>query len=216
MRDMHPDIKKQFNFFEIDEIKPFVPLRDHLMKDDVVRGHFDPFYAECRAFGCMIEHGKDHELAVRCHGYMLLPTAIELEIESQFGIDDWNRGPADEGHPLRAIVKDRIYHNKSPFGKTSPSTMRSRLKQLNRLGIYNMDIREGNYLGGRLFDFSLAVTAPHLSLSRRIRDKSEILRDMRYDIRVFDDLMEDREAAKLVAKEQAIRKLRPRPDIIRT
>lgn len=140
-----------------------MPGADHLLTDDLVRYHLDPFYAECRAFGLLSEKKKDDALAVRCHGYTFLPQTVEHQIQKQFGLDNWNRQPEDEGHLLRAIVKDYIPF-KSVCGRKTLSAMRSNLKQLNDMGIFNMDIREDNYRGGRLFDFSIAVTSPHISL----------------------------------------------------
>lgn len=144
----------QFNFFSLEEIRPFVPFSEHLLEDTVVRHHLDPFFAECRAFGRLVEEQRDGLLAVKCHGYVFLPQEAESRIETQFGINDWNRKTEDEGRPLRAIVKDNI-GSKEPFGRKTFLAMRKVVEELNKLGIYNMDIREDNYRGGRLFDFSI-------------------------------------------------------------
>jgi hypothetical protein len=180
----------QFNFFSLDEIRPFIPTGEHLINDSVVRHQLDPFFAECRAFGLLVEKNKDDSLAVRCHGYVYLSDAVEHRINQQFDITDWNRQREDEGSPLRAIVKDFIRF-KTPFGRKKFSTMRGNLEKLNDLGIHNMDIREDNYKGGRLFDFSIAITSPHMSFNLHIRSREQILEDMRYDLRSFD-IMEKR------------------------
>ncbi|KAK8078432.1 hypothetical protein PG996_004602 [Apiospora saccharicola] len=203
---------KIFNFFTLEDLRPFVPGGEHLLTDRIVRYHLDPFYAECRAFGLLSQEKKDHSLAVRCHGYSFLPQTVENRIYEQFGIDDWHREAEDEQHPLRAIFKDYIPY-KSSCGRKKLSAMRSNLKQLNELGVYNMDIREDNYRGGRLFDFSLAITAPHISLSLKLWSKRQIEEDIRYDLECFErfekkeneEQMEKRRATQSLASERELR-----------
>ncbi|KAI0548420.1 kinetochore Sim4 complex subunit FTA2-domain-containing protein [Xylaria curta] len=194
---------KVFNFFSIWELWPTLIGNEHLLEDVVVRHHLDPFYAECRAFGRLVEENKDDKLAVRCHGYVFLPYAIERRIERQFGISDWNRKAEDEGSPLRAIVKDHIKWKTLCHRKTF-ETMRKNLEELNELGIYNMDIRKANYLGGRLFDFSIAATVPHLSLSSNIRFIDNILEDMEDDLRCFDSMVKNVKEAEELARNQSL------------
>ncbi|KAJ8124633.1 hypothetical protein O1611_g9008 [Lasiodiplodia mahajangana] len=179
---------KIFNFFSLGEIWPDTFGRDHLLTENVVRHQLDPFYAECRAFGLLVEKNKDDELAVRCHGYVFLSKAIEHQIERQFGIRGWNRKADDEGSQLRAIVKDYIRW-KTLCHRTTFAVMRERLQKMNKLGVYNMDIREDNYLGGRLFDFSIAITFPHISLWPRLCSAEEIIDDQEDDIACFDSMV---------------------------
>lgn len=173
----------------------------------MVRYQLDPFYAECRAFGQLVGEQKDHLFAVRCYGYIFLPPAIELRITQQFGISDWNREAADEGRPLRAILKDYIRF-KTPFGRKKFPEMRDTLKKLNDMGIYNMDIREANYLGGRLFDFSIAITVPHISFWEKLRPTSQILEDMDYDLNAFDAIAKRVTAERNDLRVAAVKRLR--------
>ncbi|KAI1364089.1 kinetochore Sim4 complex subunit FTA2-domain-containing protein [Xylaria arbuscula] len=186
-------VMKVFNFFRLHEIRPFIPFVDHLLTDDLVRFHMDPFYAECRAFGLLVEKKKDDLLAVRCHGYTFLPLEIEQLIEKRFGdqfiIENWNRGPEDEGCGLRAIIKDYI-PSKSTYGRRKLSVIKSKIKQLNKLGVFNMDIRKENIRGGRLFDFSIAITSPHICLSTQLRPIDHVVDDMRFDCEMFEKLEE--------------------------
>ncbi|KAI0437013.1 kinetochore Sim4 complex subunit FTA2-domain-containing protein [Xylaria telfairii] len=195
---------KVFNFFSIQEIRPDTFGKEHLLNDNVVRHQLDPFYAECRAFGRLVEKKKDDELAVRCHGYVFLSDNIERQIESQFGIHDWNRKAEDEGSQLRAIVKDYIVWKSLRHRKTF-ETMRNKLEDLNKLGIYNMDIREDNYLGGRLFDFSIAITFPHLSLWPKLWSVEQILNDKENDLGCFDSMVK-----RVRKKEESERALPPK------
>lgn len=164
-----------------------MPFGEHLLKnkDKIIQHHLDPFFAECRAFGRLVEEEKDDQLAVRCYGYALLSESIESRIREQFGITDWNRGEGDEGQRLRAILKSYIWY-KTPFGRKKFPALRKNIEKLNNLGIYNMDIRKENYLGGRLFDFSIAITAPHLNLWTKLRFEDQIQADMNYDLECLD------------------------------
>jgi hypothetical protein len=207
---------RKFNFFTIGELRPTLYHYggDRLLTDNVVRYHLDPFYAECRAFGLLVEKKKDDMLAVRCHGYAFLPPALERRIHREFGINDWNRHEEHEGQPLRAILKDYIVYN-SVCGRRKLSKMKENIIKLNKLGIYNMDIREDNYRGGRLFDFSLAITSPHISLNLKLQSRENIERDMRYDLDAFQELEATERKRKMdeEASERARgrrRELRPR------
>ncbi|TGJ80567.1 hypothetical protein E0Z10_g8203 [Xylaria hypoxylon] len=195
---------KIFNFFTIQQLRPDVFGKEHLLKDNIVRHQLDPFYAECRAFGLLVEKERDDELAVRCHGYVFLSDALERQIEHQFGIRDWNRKAEHESSQLRAIVKDYIVW-KSLRHRKSFEAMRNNLKELNKLGIYNMDVREANYLGGRLFDFSIAITFPHISLWPKLWSVQQILNDKATDLGCFDSMVE-----RVRKREESERVLPPR------
>ncbi|KAH6645473.1 kinetochore Sim4 complex subunit FTA2-domain-containing protein [Truncatella angustata] len=176
---------KIFKFFKLDDIRPDFFMEEHVISDNVIRHHLDPFFAECRAFGLLVKEGKDDKLAVRCHGYLYLPGSVEQRIEQQFGIYDWNRTQEDNNKPLRAIVKDYIRYKS--FDKPSNfAIMRDKVEKLNNMGIYNMDVRKENYLAGRLFDFSVAITIPHLSFSMDFRTQAQILEDSQYDLICFN------------------------------
>ncbi|KAI3325369.1 kinetochore Sim4 complex subunit FTA2-domain-containing protein [Xylariaceae sp. AK1471] len=179
---------KVFNFVSLEDLRPPVLTDEHLISDNVIRHHLDPFFAECRAFGRLTKERKDHELAIRCHGYVFLSMSVERRIEEQFGVLDWNRAPEDNNQPLRAIVKNYIRY-KSFYKPSKFRIMKDRLKQLNDMGIYNMDIRKENYLGGHLFDFSTAITTPHLSFSLGLRTQAQIMEDIHYDLECFDSMV---------------------------
>ncbi|TRX97012.1 hypothetical protein FHL15_002318 [Xylaria flabelliformis] len=107
--------------------------------DNIFQYHLDPFYAEFRAFGLLVEKRVDHKLAVRCHGYTFLPPKIEHKIQKDFGFNDWGRQPKNNEHQLRAIVKDYI-SSESYHGKIKLSAIESNLKELNSLGIFKTSV----------------------------------------------------------------------------
>ncbi|KAI0549333.1 kinetochore Sim4 complex subunit FTA2-domain-containing protein [Xylaria curta] len=178
-----------------------------MLTDDLVRYQLDPFYSECRAFGLLVKEKKDDTLAVRCHGYTFLPEAIEHQIRKKFGLYDWNRQTEDEGVQLRAIVKDYIRFN-TICGRKSLSMMRSNLDLLNDTGIFNMDIREDNYRGGRLFDFSIALTTPHIWLWPDLRPREQIFKDCRADLVAFDHMAKRLEKQKASTRKEWVGRLR--------
>jgi hypothetical protein len=78
------------------------------------------------------------------------------------GINFWGRYEQHHGLPVRAIVKDLATG-------TEPNTAQARgmwpdLKALHSLGIFVMDTHLGNYMGGKLVDFSRAWTMYHPAL----------------------------------------------------
>ncbi|KAI0458590.1 hypothetical protein F5B21DRAFT_458700 [Xylaria acuta] len=87
-------------------------------------------------------------------------------------------------------------------GRKTLSMMRSNLEKLNDMGIFNMDIREDNYRGGRLFDFSIALTPPHVWLWPDLRSREQIFDDCRYDLTAFDQMAGNIEKQRAIARDR--------------
>ncbi|KAG7291192.1 hypothetical protein NEMBOFW57_001204 [Staphylotrichum longicolle] len=134
--------------------------------------YFDPFNCECRAYGRLQQESRE-DLAVRAHGYLMLTREQELEVAQRSG--PINPGDEDDddddafcrineplvsNRPVHAIVKDLVT-DQDPFGPGQVDDMWDDLEGLHRLGILVRDIKVGNYLGGKLIDFSRAWTVPH-------------------------------------------------------
>ena len=74
----------------------------------------DPFYSECRAYRRLIKNKLNGKVAVRCHGYLILPAKKEEELRRAFNVDNWQRHdneystPASKRKPFRAIVEDLV------------------------------------------------------------------------------------------------------------
>jgi len=91
---------------------------------------------------------------VHCYGYVLLTQNQEDDLR-QRGFDDWNRGAANKGRPLRAIVKEYIVRNPSvPFTYEMLPWMRRDIRELNLLRIVVWDVQANNYRAGKLVDVS--------------------------------------------------------------
>ena len=133
---------------------------------ETVRFHNDPFYNECRAYGRLVECNVNGKVAVRCHGHMTIPAAREEELAERFEVYEWDRPeddlqlPEAKRKPFRAIVKDLVEDDR-PLNEENLIRMRRDLLKMHRLGIYPQDVRERNYGGGLLLDFSIAITKPH-------------------------------------------------------
>lgn len=156
----------------------------------------DPFYAECRAYGCISAENRNGKVAVLCHGYTTVEADREAELAKRFNTIDWQR-PEDEYHspvsqrqPFRAIVK-ALVHEKVPFTEKMIPQMKSDLTALRRMFIYVRDIRADNYLGGKLVDFSSAWTAPHILVSTYLRPQESIDSDLQWDLEQFDQMIKN-------------------------
>ncbi|KAM0804428.1 hypothetical protein BDR22DRAFT_818075 [Usnea florida] len=111
------------------------------------------------------ERDVDGKVAVRCHGHMAIPAASEEELHRCFEVYAWDRPednvkmPESQRQPFRAMVMDLV-ENDRPFSEKTLTRMRKDLLKMPRLGVYPKDVRERNYRGGLLLDFSIAITKP--------------------------------------------------------
>src|SRR4051812_33814582 len=128
----------------------------------LVLDHNDPFNCECRAFARLKEVRRP-DLAVGCHGYVFIDQANEELVRRDFSIDDWDRSPADEGKPIRAIVKDLI-RAEEPFDPPMVLRMMEALALFNSIGIRVRDVKIDMYRDGTVVDLSQAMTVPHFRL----------------------------------------------------
>ncbi|KAL8836998.1 MAG: hypothetical protein Q9176_005999 [Flavoplaca citrina] len=175
--------------------------------------YFDPFYNECRAYGRLIEKNLNGQVAVRCHGYMMLSAEYEDTLEDQFVMNGWNRlaeeydEPPSKRQPLRAIVKDLVLEDTV----WKPRVMLSHLKRMRKHGVFVMDIKPENYKGGMLVDFSIALTEPHVVF--QLKPDFHIESYKNRDLGAFDEMMRDQKVkitirAFPVRNKDTIRKLR--------
>lgn len=141
--------------------------------------YLDPFHCECRVYGRLKHKGRE-DLAVRAYGYVLLTPAQERQVTVALGEEyvDWERHPEPldcsgiftrfEDHRrarVRAIVKEFV-PTLEPWTAEQIPLMYADLEDLHALGILVRDIHQGNYLGGKLIDFSQAWTMYHPCLDR--------------------------------------------------
>jgi hypothetical protein len=127
----------------------------------------DPFFNECRAYGRLIEHNANGEVAVRCYGYLMIPASREDDLRECFGVTAWNRPreeytkPVSRRQPFRAIAKDLVTEDVPLTAKIAKMMLRD-LRTIREFKIYKMKIRASNYKGGHLVDFGSAMTTPHI------------------------------------------------------
>jgi Kinetochore Sim4 complex subunit FTA2 len=159
--------------------------------------HFDPFYAECRAYGCIENNEQNGKIAVRCYGFMAVSAKEEEVLAAppfQIDTSEWNRPeqeydwPVSARQPFRAIVKELV-KSKSRFRWVAQ--MRKDLLALQDMGVYVQDISEDNYINGKLVDFSRSWTKPHLMLDTDIRSQSLIDAQVKGDLKTFDRMLEE-------------------------
>lgn len=81
------------------------------------------------------------------------------------GSNAWNRYEEHRHLPVRAIVKD-LQTDGTPFTASQVSQLWDDLEDLHKLGILVQDIGLGNYMNGKLIDFSRSWVMPHPALLR--------------------------------------------------
>ncbi|KAM4058911.1 kinetochore sim4 complex subunit FTA2 domain-containing protein [Hirsutella rhossiliensis] len=183
---------KLFRFTHHRELAPPTFFNHGLVSVDEIINNYDPFYCECRAYGRLKEVGRE-DLAARCYGYLLLRPDQEVELNRRGCQDFWHRRPATKGRPIRGIVKEYIPGCDVPFVFNDLPRMKRDIKALNRrLGIVNWDVREDNYRGGLLIDFSQAHTAPHMQLdfTSKLFTSASVMECCVRDQACFDNMVE--------------------------
>ncbi|MCJ1272226.1 hypothetical protein MMC21_000012 [Puttea exsequens] len=139
----------------------------------------DPFFAECRAFGHIIEAGLNSKFTIFCYGYLAVSAQVQEELEKEFGISEWDCPVREyiqsisKRQMFRAIIK-----NLMPTGVSLEEKLVTKLLRdptiMRRLEIYPMDFQIRNYMAGSLINMSIAITEPHylffVSTPKRARD----------------------------------------------
>ncbi|KAL9621181.1 MAG: hypothetical protein Q9160_004313 [Pyrenula sp. 1 TL-2023] len=138
--------------------------------------HCDPFYAECRAYGAIIDAGLNGRITPTCYGYMMLSKDQEEQIMDYFNYPDFRRylDNSSPRKPLRAILKELVPTGTPSFTRKHVRQMLKDLRTLARIGVYTSDLESRNYLGGRLIDFSAALTKPDVRLSYGLLKDSHV------------------------------------------
>lgn len=166
----------------------------------------DPFYAECRAYGGIQSAITDKkkkkkrklsaDVAVPCHGFLFLREKDEkilneknIDLELDRVSPKYQRATAG-GYRVRAIVKDLVSSD-SGVDEKSLWKVLSGITNLNRHGIFNMDIRIDNFRDGKIVDFGSSWTEPHALLDALDDEAAE---EHRLTDRVmFDEMVEQEE-----------------------
>lgn len=133
--------------------------------------HYDPFYAECRAYGAIINAGLNGRITPTCYGYMMLSKDQDEKLMKTFNRPDFKRylNSSSPQRPLRAIVKELVPAGTPSFTRRHVRQMLKDIRTLVKIGVYTDDLAVRNYLDGRLIDFSAAYTKPHVDLSYGLR-----------------------------------------------
>ncbi|KAK7699882.1 hypothetical protein SLS64_011312 [Diaporthe eres] len=132
-----------------------------------------------RTYALKIQEGRE-DLAVRAYGYVPLTQAQERQVTVALGEEyiDWEKSlkPLDcsgiftrfEAHRharVRAIVKELV-PSTEPWTAPQIPQIYADLEELHALGILVRDMHQGNYLGGKLINFSQAWIMYHPCLDR--------------------------------------------------
>lgn len=168
--------------------------------------HLDPFYAECRAYGRINMARKQgqikHDIAVPCFGFIYLDDryrkvlddyGVDLDehcLDSDFSSDSSPtpnaRNPIST-RPIRGIVKHLASKDPGVTYK-SVETIRKDIQELNRLKVYNLDVRKDNFRDGKLVDFGSSRTEPHCFITP---ENGFLSRESRLgDLNMLDDVVD--------------------------
>ncbi|RSL50251.1 hypothetical protein CEP54_012019 [Fusarium duplospermum] len=159
----------------------------------------DPFFAECRAYGRIegaTRRGKLKGVAVPCHGYMFLKKADERILNDRgvdLGLDDVDidfQQTVEGGCRPRAIVKDYVPGDTGVNKKSARKILRG-IRDLNKLKIYNKDIRIDNFRNGQLVDFGSSWTEPHALMDAL--GAQDVSDHKVADLALFDEMIEEEE-----------------------
>ena len=209
----------QFKFYDSSEHE--LGLAGRNVSLDIIVGDLDPFYAECRAYGRIAERSRKRSVAVLCYGFLGIPAAQEGFLNRTFNVSDWDRPEEEYGRStadrqsFRAIVKELVV-DPVPFRKHMVRGMLSDLRSLRNMTIFVRDVRADNYRGGKLVDFSVSWTAPHLMLANGLRGYDLIEEDIMEELFAFDRMIEDAgivTSVRATRNEAYVSKLRPRKRI---
>lgn len=171
---------------------------------DMIRWHADPFFAECRAYGRIQEEEakatKRPRKQIAAHSYGFIESTeedkrledfvrarkIDLDYPEGTSLNDRN------AYPLRAIVKEFVDGDLGvPSTRSGGARMLlGRIKALNRMGVYNGDIRSSNIKNGLLLDFGLARTEPHCLFHERL-PAMHVTGMKHEDLVKFDEMIEE-------------------------
>ncbi|KAK4147595.1 kinetochore Sim4 complex subunit FTA2-domain-containing protein [Dichotomopilus funicola] len=175
-----PFVLKVFYFWHWDFLRRNQggDLTRRLASPQLYVDYFDPFNCECRAYG-RLKQEKREDLAVRALGYLLFNPQQEIDLAQKvegrstpppsanattMDGDFWGWQEQHRGLPVRAIVKDLVA-SKAP-DPAQDAGLWLDLQALHSLGIFVKDTHGGNYLNGKLVDFSRSWTMYHPALDQ--------------------------------------------------
>ncbi|KAJ0114868.1 hypothetical protein J7T55_004610 [Diaporthe amygdali] len=160
------------------------PEGDRPLTPQEYLNYLDPFNNECRVYG-RLKQEKREDIAVRAHGYILLTPEQEQRVTEGHGreyvdpetltslgnyeLDEesmWYRRGCNRHERVRAIIKDFVDESTPDFEKSQIRQMYDDIETLHSLSILIRDMHPGNYLGGKLIDFSRSWTMYHPGLDR--------------------------------------------------
>jgi hypothetical protein len=184
----------QFKFFNAAFVRGTMSdVNNARIGDEELYGHMDPFYAECRAYGRIMEverkQRRKRSLVVPCYGFLGIPAKKEQMLSDRFGVYMWDRevGKVSSHEPLRALVKE-LDEVDLPLTHTTLNRILKDLRAIRKMGIYQQDVFARNYKGGRLVDFSASFTEPHFML--KIRSPLDVGGFKIRDLVMFDEMVE--------------------------
>ena len=157
----------------------------------------DPFFSECRAYGAILNERRQRNvkmnIALPCYGYIELKDEDERALkEKGFDIRNYDQ-PTAGSEPkttLKAIVK-KLADPERGITTKRPNEILKGVKALNRIKVYNRDLRLDNFLNAQIVDFGSAWTEPHVIMEAADEEELEDFR--KEDLGLYDQMVEGKE-----------------------
>jgi hypothetical protein len=157
----------------------------------------DPFFLECRAYGAILNERRKRNvkmnIALPCYGYIELKEEDEAVLkEKGFDIRDHDESGTGSSPKttLKAIVK-MLAEPERGITTRRPKEILKGVKALNRIKVYNRDLRLDNFLNAQIVDFGSAWTEPHVIMEAA--DEEELEGFRKEDLGLYDQMVEGKE-----------------------
>ncbi|KAI9772603.1 MAG: hypothetical protein M1839_002416 [Geoglossum umbratile] len=149
----------------------YTTIRRGRHSESTLRTHYDPFFAECRAYASIIAHGVNGTFAPFCHGSVVIDGALELmlgRLNPEHG--DWNRQPGQDNEYVKGILTE-FFDGMELAGveltREIVGDVRDGIERMNKIGIVHGDVFSKNVLVSvdrRVvwIDFSASWALPHI------------------------------------------------------
>ena len=134
-------------------------------------------------------------VAVRRYGYTTIHYKEVFQLGQRFQLEDLEREArphhyiSPEKEFYRAMIKSLVQDKDVTLTHKKVKKMRSDLITIREQGIYPIDIKSSNYVGGLLVDFGTAITEPHFTFDICTDWQNQLTRNT--DLVEFDEMIED-------------------------
>ncbi|KAH0562001.1 hypothetical protein GP486_003295 [Trichoglossum hirsutum] len=160
----------------------YTTIRRGQHSESTLRTHYDPFFAECRAYASIIAHGANGTFAPFCYGSVMIDRALELRLGRLYPEhSDWNRQPEQGNECVKGILTeffDGVELAGVELTREVVGGVRDGVEGMNKIGIVHGDVFPKNVLVSTdkrvvWIDFSASWTLPHIVGDLKYQDRQK-------------------------------------------